>query len=126
MDHDVYIQDENKLILCVIKERFASQSAKEFARDIRKKAYELGYNILYDVTNITVRVTIVDAYSFAQDIEKIYDDPVHRHSKAAFLYKSDAEFWKFYETTARNTGANVMMFRKKEKALQWLSSEESY
>lgn len=92
-------------------------SAKSMTRDVRKRAYELGYGLVYDVTNVSLEVGITDAYSFPRD-EDIYEDLKHRRGKAAVVYKNDKDFWKFFETTARNAGVDVLGFSETEKALK--------
>ena len=89
-------------------------------RDVRKQCFELGYGLLYDVTNTSLGVGYGDAYFFPRD-KALYADPKHRWAKAAVLYKADKEFWEFFETSARNVGVNVKLFRKREEAIEWLS-----
>ena len=78
--------------------------------------------MLYDVINVSLGVGIFDAYYYPRDIETLYEDPKHRYGKAAIVYKADKEFWEFFETTARNAGVNVKLFRKREEAIEWLSA----
>ena len=55
----------------------------------------------------------------------IYEDPMHRLGKAAIVYKSDKNFWEFFETTARNAGVDVMLFSERKEAIEWLSNEKA-
>ena len=123
MEYDVEINKKNKVVLCVCKGALDLASAKAMTRDVRKQSFELGYGLLYDVTSVSLGVGIVDAYSYPRDIKGLYEDHTHRSGKAAIIYKADKEFWEFFETTARNAGVNVRLFRKREEAIEWLSSE---
>jgi hypothetical protein len=123
MKYDVHIQDKNKIVLCVCKGMLDLASAKLMARDVRKRAFELGYGLLYDVTNVSLGVTIADAYFFPRNAGNIYEDLAHRSGKAAIVYKSDKDYWKFYETTSKNAGVNVLVFCETKEALEWLSEE---
>ncbi len=67
MDHEIDIDNKNKVVLCTCKGRLELASAKSMTRDVRKKAFELGYALLYDVKNVTLVVDIADAYSFPRD-----------------------------------------------------------
>ncbi len=124
MDYAVYVQDEKKIVLCVCEGILDLASAKSMTRDVRKKAFDLGYGLLYDVTKISLGVGIPDAYFFPRDIANIYEDPMHRIGKVAIAYESDKDFWEFFETTAQNTGVDVVVFCEIEKALKWLSGEQ--
>ena len=124
MDYDIDIDNKKKVVLSTCRGMLDLASAKSMTRDVRKRAYELGYRLLYDVSNVSLSVGIIDAYSFPRDMENIYEDLRHRKSKAAIVYKFDKDFWEFFETTARNAGVNVMLFCEKEKALEWLSEEK--
>lgn len=123
MDYDVDIDNENKAVLCTCRGTLDLASAKSMIRDVRKRAFELDYGLLYDVTNVSLGVKILDAYTFPRDMENIYEDFRHRRGKAAVVYKNDRDFWEFFETTARNTGVDVMVFRETEEALKWLHGE---
>ena len=125
MEYDVKIDARNQVVLCVCKGTLNLASAKAMTRDVRKQSFELGYGLLYDVTNVSLGVGIVDAYSYPRDTAELYEDPRHRYGKAAITYKADKEFWEFFETTARNAGVNVKLFRKREEAIEWLSGEKS-
>jgi hypothetical protein len=125
MEYDVEIDDRNQVVLCVCNGRLDLASAKTMTRDVRKQSFELGYRLLYDVTNVSLGVGITDAYYFPRDIATIYENPAHRYGKATIIYKDDKEFWEFFETTARNTGVNVKLFCKKEEAIEWLSDKKS-
>ena len=125
MKYDISIEHENKVILCAAEGELTVASAALMVKDVRKQAFELGYNTIYDVTNIFLEVGIIDAYSFPRDIENIYEDPKHRSGKVAILYDParDRVFWKFLEDTSRNAGANVKVVCSKEEAVNWLSND---
>ena len=120
MDYDVNIDNKNKVVLCTCRGMLDLSSAKSMTRDVRKRAYELGYGLLYDVANLSLGVGITDAYCFPRDMENIYEEFIHRRGRAAIVYKSDKDFWKFFKTTARNAGVNVVLFCEIEEALEWL------
>ena len=121
MEYDITIDSKNEVVLCVCRGILDLASAKSMTKDVRKKAFELGFGLLDDVKNVSLDVGIIDAYSFPRDKETLYEDPEHSFGKAAVLYKTDKEFWEFFETTARNAGVNVRLFCKREEAMEWLS-----
>ena len=124
MDYRVDIDNENEIVLCTCSGMLDLASAKLMTRDVRKRAFELDYRLLYDVINVSLGIGITDAYSFPRDMENIYEDFKHRQGKVAIVYKEDAEFWEFFETTARNVGVNILRFREIEEAINWLTGEQ--
>jgi hypothetical protein len=100
------------------------ESARAATREAGKKAFEQGYDILFDVTGATLRASITEAYQFPRDVGSAYEDSRHRNARMAILYRSvrDEEFWEFYETTAMNTGLAVKVTRDWDDAVAWLSS----
>jgi|GEM_PF-1532357 len=124
MDYRVDIDNENEIVLCTCTGVLDLASAKSMTRDVRKRAFGLGYQLLHDVTNVSVGIKIADAYSFPLDMENIYEDFKHRQGKVALVYKEDAEFWKFFETTARNAGVSILVFCEMEAAMNWLIGEQ--
>lgn len=125
MEYDVDIDSGNQVVLCTCKGKLGLASAQAMTRDVRKQAFELGYGLLYDVTNTSLGARIADAYSFPRDITTIYEDPIHRFGKAAIVYKSNKEFWHFFEITAQNAGVRVRLFRTREEAIEWLSGKKA-
>ena len=125
MEYYVDIDDRNQVVLCVCKGTLDLASAKAMTRDVRKQSFELGYGLLYDITNVSLSVGITDAYFYPRDTANLYEDFIHRKNKAAIIYKADNEFLEFFETTAQNTGVNIKLFRNREEAIEWLSSEKA-
>ena len=123
MNYDISIDHKNKIVLCASEGELTMKSAALMTRDARKQAFELGYNTFHDVTNVSLSVGILDAYSFPRAMENIYEDSRHRSGRAAIIYAPDKDrvFWEFFESTARNAGVDVMVFCNKEEAVQWLS-----
>lgn len=123
MDYDASIDHESRIIVTTCKGTLDIPSAAAMTKDVRKQAYELGYGLLYDMTDVSVAATFAQAYAFPRDVQNAYEDPKHRFGKAAILYKSGKgeDFWKFYENTARNTGGVVRIFLNKVDAIEWLT-----
>ena len=123
MDYDIPIDHKNRIVLCAAKGELTIELATSMSKDARKQAFELGYKTLYDITNASLNIGILDAYLFPRDIDKIYEDLRHRSGKAAILCipEKDRAFWKFFEDTTRNSGTNVRLFYSKEEAVEWLS-----
>jgi hypothetical protein len=105
MDYKITIDTQNKLVVATCEGELNVASAKPLTRALRSKAFDLGYNCIYDGS-----------------IDDLYENPLHKRGKAAIVYESDKEFWEFLETTALNSGVLVKVFIEKEAAIEWLSS----
>lgn len=126
MEYDVHLQEENKIVLCICKGELdlsSKNTARSMIREVRKKAFECGYNTLYDVIKTSLSVTLADAFFFSRDGENFYEDNAHRSAKAAIVYETDKDYWEFSETTSQNAGINIRVFCDKKDALGWLSKE---
>ena len=125
MDFRIDIDNKNQIVICACEGMLDLASAKLMTRDVRKRAFELGYGLLYDVTNVSLDVGITEAYFFPRDRLNIYEDVAHRRGKVAIVCKFDKDFWKFFETTARNAGVDVTLFWESKEAIEWLSIERA-
>ena len=121
MEYLVNIDNKNQVVICTCSGVLDVPTTAAMTREARKTAYDRGYCVLYDVRNVSLGVGIVDAYNFARDFENIYEDIKHRSAKAAIVYRTDKDFWKFLEITAQNAGVTVLRFLEIEEALEWLS-----
>ena len=70
MNYHIDIDNKNKVVLCTCSGVLDVTSTTLMTRDVRKRAFDLGYVSLYDVTNVSLDVGIIDAYSFPRDIKK--------------------------------------------------------
>lgn len=122
MDYKITIDTQNKLVVATCEGELNVASAKPLTRALRSKAFDLGYNCIYDVRRAFLNASILDAYQLPRSIDDLYENPLHKRGKAAIVYESDKEFWEFLETTALNSGVLVKVFIEKEAAIEWLSS----
>jgi hypothetical protein len=74
---------------------------------------------LIDVRHLNGRLGYTDAY------HRVRSFPVDRPRAVTALVESteNAEFMRFYETTARNAGQNITCFADIEQARAWLKAQ---
>lgn len=90
-----------------------------------KEKLDLSYKhqvrlFLADCTHLSGGGSILNSYEFAKQIAETPN--VHRLKEAFILpiQNEAADSIRFFETTARNRGLNILVFPSREAAIQWL------
>jgi len=120
MEFEIRSDAESRIVTCTATGELDLTDAARMTRAARKRSHELGYGLLYDVRAVSVAASLVDAYDFPRRTDELYDTPAHRLGRAAILFEKDEAFWDFFETTVRNVGLTVNIFKDREEALRWL------
>lgn len=125
MQYETQTIEEKKIVYCTLKGEPNVQEAVSLALKLRKQAYELGFNVLYDAREMQVPASIMPAYDFSTQLSSKIDDPVLRRVKVAFLYDAGQfdDHWKFWETASVNRGLQFMGFTDESDAMEWLSCQ---
>ena len=123
MKYDTQTIEAKKIILCILEGKPDVQEAVALALSLRKKASEVGYNVLYDARKLQVPSSIMPAYDFSTKLSSMIDDPALRVVKVAFLYDAGQfdDHWKFWETASVNRGLQFRGFTDEGSAMNWLS-----
>lgn len=125
MKYDIEINNEKKIICCILEGTPNVKEAISLALRLREKAAELGFNVFYDARKMIVPESIMPAYDFSTELSSSIRLPAHRAVKVAFFYDSSKfdEHWKFWETASVNRGLLFNGFTDENEAMKWLSSE---
>jgi hypothetical protein len=124
MKFDTQISEEKKIVRCTLEGAPDVKEAISLALSLRRKASELGFNVIYDARKMQVPASIMPAYDFSTQLSSKMDEPGLRRVKVAFLYDA-GQFdyhWKFWETASMNRGLQFMGFTNESKAMEWLSN----
>jgi hypothetical protein len=124
MKVDTKIAEEEKIIRCTLEGVPDVQDAISLALSLRKKASELGFNVIYDARKMQVPASVMPAYEFSTQLSAKIEDPVLRRVKVAFLYNAGQfdQHWKFWETASINRGLQFKGFTDETDAIAWFSS----
>lgn len=124
MKHDFHIDEERKLICCCLEGELEIEESIELSRNLRKKAAELGFNVLYDARKLQEPKSIMPVHDFTKKLSIILDTTIHRIVRIGFLYTpgNHDDYWQFYEDAAVNRGLMIKIFVDKEEAIRWLSN----
>jgi hypothetical protein len=125
MKYDTKINNEEKIIYCVLDGDPNVKEAISLALSLREKASELGFNVFYDARKMIVPKSIMPAYDFSTGLSSSIESPALRVVKVAFLYVASKydERWKFWETVSVNRGLQFRGFTDEKEAMKWLSSK---
>ena len=122
MDYKLSIDNINKVVIATCEGQINIVSVRPMIRELRQKAYELNYGVMYDVSSATLKAKLFDAYQLPRESEDLYESPAHRRGKVAIVYKAEKDFWEFLETTALNSGLLVKVFSERGEAFEWLQN----
>lgn len=121
MHSNVEIRHDLKTIIAKFSGEFTVKEEQPIGLEVRKMAYDFGYNVMFDFREVVVKVSILETYEFPRSA---YPIDLFRIKSVHLANKNDEEFWSFAETTFKNAGVNVKVFYDKSKAMDWLKDEE--
>lgn len=122
MNYEIKLSDSGKYVIVSVNSDMTRELAEQVGLEATHLARKKNINLfLYDLRNSTNRESVNSNYIFAkQDINRIQPD---NSNKIAMLTSPNDKSHNFVETVLRNAGHNVLLFRDKEKALEWLLEE---
>lgn len=120
MEYTYELIDNYKIIKVKVLGELKPKETALMGKNIRLKAKELNYKILFDLTEAENKVSISDAYFwFADHYDKI-DIQLRYIPTAHVTHEKDKSFFSFFETTCYNKNIRVRMFMESKEALEWL------
>ncbi len=122
MNYEIKLSDSGKYVIVCVNSDMTRELAEQVGLEATHLARKKNINLfLYDLRNSTNRESVNSNYIFAkQDINRIQPDYAN---KIAMLASPNDKSHNFVEIVLRNAGHNVLLFRDKEKALEWLLEE---
>ncbi|NTW48295.1 MAG: hypothetical protein HGB19_00905 [Chlorobiales bacterium] len=109
----------------VIETVYSGNTTLTEIQEALKEILELSHKhqvtrFLADCTHLENGTSILDSYEFAKVVEKIPNIHLLKEAFILPLVKETIEGIKFFETTARNRGINILVFSHREDAIKWL------
>jgi hypothetical protein len=118
MKLSIDIQGDPGCLVCTVTGKWVTEELKTFIDTISCKMKTLGYKkILAEMSSVKGPPPEMDRFFMGE-----YVASVLRGAKVAIVYKKIYAN-RFFEDTAVNRGASVMVFPDRETALQWLMSD---
>lgn len=110
-----------KVVIARFSGIFTVKEEHPIGLEVRTKAMEFGYKAMFDFSNVTINVSVLETYEFPRTA---YPIELFRIKSVHLANKNDSDFWNFAETTFKNAGVNVKVFYDEKEALKWLKNED--
>jgi hypothetical protein len=120
MEYTFEIINDDKIIKVKVFGELTPKETALMGKNIRIKAKELNYKILFDLTEADNKVSISEAYFWFADHYDEIDIKLRYIPTAHITHERDKSFFRFFETTCYNKNIRVRMFMEHKEALEWL------
>lgn len=116
--------DEIEILEVKVTGTLDLEAAIEISSKSREKAYELGYLLLKDLSEVELDAGIIQVMDFF-DPQKNQKLKIKHKEVIGALYVegNKLNYWKFWETVASNNGLTSKIFVQKEAAFDWLKNK---
>jgi hypothetical protein len=119
----ITLDAERRLARIIARGELDREQGEEIITRALSTAAEHQYNILCDVRQAVVKVTLADWFYMPRTLAIFKNEEVRAINTAILIAPGKQEDeYKFYETVIHNLGMNLKIFLKEEDALEWLSS----
>jgi hypothetical protein len=125
MNYTFKIEPNSKLIHVKTVGDLITKEVVAMGLEIMLKAKILKYNILYDHSMSTNKISITEAYYLYSTHYDSIDNKLRRIPIAYIANKEDWDFFSFFECTCFNRGIPIRVFQEEYEALKWLNSKIS-
>jgi hypothetical protein len=120
-EYNIKLDNENGIVLVVARGELNKKLGEEIITNARTTAREHKYNILYDVTQATVLVSLIDWFFLPRTLPVLQNLEIRIIRAAVLIPAGDQEItYKFYETVTHNVGMDLRIFLKEDEAIKWL------
>jgi len=125
-EYDIKLDNENEIVRVVVSGELDKKLGEEIITNARTAATEHKYNILYDVTQATVLVSLIDWFFLPRTLPVLQNLEIRIIRAAVLIPAGDQErAYNFYETVTYNVGMNLRIFFKEEEAISWLKGSRN-
>lgn len=119
--YNIIIDDKRHIVRVTHVGDLDISMAEKLVTDARIKAYNLGYNLLYDFRESFIKLSTFEMYFLPRE-HNLLAIPKAKDTKSANIIplKDKKVDWRFFEVTAQNAGLNWRAFKNEKDALKWL------
>ena len=105
----------------VMQGAFDAQTCLVVATEARQAAAKHACNVLYDVREAALQLSVADQYDWPR---RIAAQQVGTPKKLAILSNEHTPCVDFMETAAQNAAQNIRVFTDRDRAVAWVASDE--
>ena len=115
---------EKEILEAQVTGKLNLEAAIEISSKSRKKAHNLGFRLLKDLSKVDLEAGIIQVMDFFDKEKNKKLNIKHKHVIAALCVEgSKLDYWKFWETVASNNGMVSKIFVDKDSAFSWLQNK---
>jgi len=116
--------DKIEILEAKVTGKLDLEAAIEISSKSREKAYELGYQLLKDLSEVELDAGIIQVMDFF-DPQKNQKLKIKHKEVIGALYVegNKLSYWNFWETVASNNGLTSKIFVQKKAAFEWLKNK---
>jgi len=123
MSHMISLSDDSTYIILEVRGEITRQTAMQFNLEAHKLGKRKGIKkYLMDCINARNVDTVLNNYQFAYE-DMRHTEGIDITAIVAAVVAPEDHSHDFIETTAKNSGLNVTLFRDKQKAIEFLKSK---
>jgi hypothetical protein len=123
MKYTIETDHTHRIVTCVFEGTLNTEIAWKATGELNRKALDLKYNKLYDVSGAQPSASLGDTYFFPRQLQNEFDYKEYKNLKIAIYFtdEGDREFWEFFKNTSQNVGYTIEIFRSRYEAVAWLT-----
>lgn len=116
--------EEREILEAKVSGELTFKAAKQISSETRIKAKKLDYGLLKDLSEMELKISMVDAYNFFDPSEnKQLKSSIKSVITAVYVKDASRELWKFWELVSINNGLVSRVFDNKSEAIKWIESK---
>lgn len=121
MEYTYEIIDERRIIKVNVFGVLTTHETALMGIILRVKAYEIGYKLLFDYSQLTsIQISSGAAYFWFPDHYDNINIKLRHIPTAILINKTNHSAFIFFENTCYNKGIKLKVFEENKKALEWL------
>ena len=121
MEYTCEIIDEHKIIKVTVWGVLKTHETALMGIIVRVKAFEIGYKLLFDYTQLTsIQISSGAAYFWFPDHYDKINIKLRYIPTAILINEINYSAFIFFENTCYNKGIKLKVFEENQKALEWL------
>ena len=122
--YKITLDPENEIVRVVAMGNINKKLGEEIITNARITAAKYEYDILCDVTQAKIEVSLTDWFYLPRTLPVLQNLETRKIKAAVLVAPGDQENdYIFYENVTYNVGMNLNIFFKEEKAIKWLNEK---
>lgn len=114
--------DSKGILFVKIYETMETKDIYKLGREVREKAYEKGYKLVFDFTDCSNSILAAEACYWFPYYYEVDEQNFKKIATALIKKPKDADYYKETEFRFRKNNLQVKIFSEKQPAIEWLAA----